>query len=302
MLVSRIYIDCWRTEVWGNPPPCWPWKKGWCFFFQCVSVDNVCWVLNSFMLALCLASPRWVVGRQRRTVRGIQKETWMMKLLEVGSVGVDLSYQCHTTKKGWVLKNVGDQPDSFRVGTRHVHWPSCKKWGCFAGDLDCHCVFEADWHSLMLRQVLIDICIINMFLLSEWCCAVMPFASWVTISAFLKKWPLVFNLYKSCFMKKKFMQFLYRRLSLKPTLVLGFIQIIQLIRCPVNSLQTHPNTSLMAAIRIKFRVGEFGTGAPQLDHFIQGRIVWKPRCLGQIWMAFEVDGKYTFYLGFMFFA
>lgn len=129
------------------------------------------------MLALCLASPRWVVGRQRRTVRGIQKEAWMMKLLEVGSVGVDLSYQCHTTKKGWVLKNVGDQPDSFRVGTRHVHWPSCKKWGCFAGDLDCHCLIEADWHSLMLRQFLIDIYIINMFLLSEWCCAVMPFAS-----------------------------------------------------------------------------------------------------------------------------
>lgn len=52
------------------------------------------------MLALCLASPRWVVGRQRRAVRGIQKEAWMMKLLEVGSVGADRSYQYHTTKKG----------------------------------------------------------------------------------------------------------------------------------------------------------------------------------------------------------
>ena len=64
-------------------------------------------------------------------------------------------------------------------------------------------------------------------------------------------------------MKKKFMQ-LVSSFVIKPTLVLGFIQIIQLIRCPVNHSKHVEVTSLLAAIRIKFRVGEFGTGAPQL--------------------------------------
>ena len=81
---------------------------------------------------------------------------------------------------------------------------------------------------------------------------------------FLKKWHLVFNLI-ICInlvldMKKKFMQLVSSFVIKKanPSSWIHTDHTVDKMSC--QSLQTHPNTSLLAAIRIKFRVGEFGPG------------------------------------------
>ena len=87
LFLCEIFVSFGESEK--NLPDVKGW---WIFLFQCVSLDildYVCWVLNSFMLALCLASFRWAVGHQRRTGIHIcpwyKKETWYMDDEVVGS-------------------------------------------------------------------------------------------------------------------------------------------------------------------------------------------------------------------------
>lgn len=87
------------------------------------------------------------------------------------------------------------------------------------------------------------------------------------------------------------MQFLYRRLSLKPTLALGFIQIIQLIRCPVNHSKHIQTRRSWQQFVSNFVSGNLGPGRLSLTTSSKVASTGNGDVLGQIWMAFDVDGK-----------